>query len=36
MMVGFTPYYGKGSVELFGEYRTDHLVGERHFGEGNL
>ena len=36
MMIGFSTYYCKRSVDLFGKYSTDHLVGECHFGEGNL
>ena len=29
-MVWFTPKYGKGTVELLGKNRADHLVGESH------
>ena len=36
VMVGFAPHDGKGSVKLLHEHQAHQLVGEGHFGEGEL
>ncbi len=36
MVIGFISYDRKGPIQLFGEKKTHHLVGEGHFGHSDF